>query len=115
MPHHVLVWVSDMNRAVSFYTEILELPLLFKSSHFSKIGGEKFWISLHIDSKSLIERKAEKGSIINFKPDNMEEAYKILKEKSVEFYHELHEEVPGIWIAEFFDSEGNRLALSTAE
>lgn len=55
-PHHVLVWVSDMKRAITFYTSILGLKLISESADFSQVGGEKFWIALQSNATTVNER-----------------------------------------------------------
>ncbi|MFL6421034.1 MAG: VOC family protein [Nitrososphaeraceae archaeon] len=115
IPPHILIWVSDMKRAVRFYTEILGLPLIFESNEFSQIGGEKFWIALHISSRSVDERSKFDSPIIVFKTDNVEKDYDKLKQKGIRFYRTPYQAAPAITAAGFMDSEGNELSLSTAD
>lgn len=115
LSHHVLVWVSDMERAVKFYTEILGLPLIYKSPRFSKVAGEKFWISLHLNSRTEKDRRGCEGPIINFKPADVDMAHDELKKMGVEFYRPPYIAAPNVKVAEFFDTEGNKLSLSSAD
>lgn len=115
--HHILIWVLDMDRAIEFYTKTLELPVKFTSGTFSVVGGDKFWISLHLGTQNRDERRSQnkETSIINFKPSDVDEAHKVLVQKGVEFYAEPYWAAPNVRVAEFFDTEGNRLALSSAD
>jgi len=71
-PHHVLVWVADMKRAITFYTNILGLELISESADFSQVGGEKFWIDLQINATTVDERSKLDGPIIVFKTSDIE-------------------------------------------
>lgn len=114
-PHHVLVWVSDMKRAITFYTNILGLELISESEDFSQVGGEKFWIALQINATTVDERSKSNGPIIVFKTDDIEQKYHELKMKGVKFHKTPYDVVPGIRAAEFMDYEGNKLAMSNAD
>ena len=119
--HHVLIWVSDMERAVRFYTETLGLPLKSKSPTFSVVAGDKFWISLHLSDKPVTveERRKMQGPIVNFRPgdetEDVDTAYGELKNQGVEFCQEPFWAAPNVRVAEFYDSEGNKFSLSSAD
>ena len=115
LPHHVLLSVSDMNRALRFYTEVLGLPLLSKSEGFSVVGGEKFWISLHLSSRSAMDREGGDAGFVVLKPDDVHLAHKELIKNGVQFTTQVYEAAPGVFVAEFKDTEGNKLSLSTAD
>ncbi|MBI1973435.1 VOC family protein [Candidatus Micrarchaeota archaeon] len=112
-PHHVLVWVSDMKRAIKFYTQVLGLPLLNESPHFSQVGGKNFKISLHLGAKS--SERPKDSPIIVFHADDVDSAYEELKRRGVRFYRVPSRETPTVRVAEFQDSEGNRLSISNAD
>jgi len=114
-PHHVLVLVSDMKRAITFYTNILGLKLISESADFSQVGGEKFWIALQINVTTVDERSKSDGQIIVFKTTDIEQKYHELKTKGVKFHKPPYDVVPGIRAAEFMDYEGNKLAMSNAD
>jgi len=67
-PHHVLLFVSDINRAVDFYTEVRGLQLS-KSQGFSMVGGKAFWVSLHLSPKSVAVHKRGDAGFLVLKPD----------------------------------------------
>lgn len=113
--HHALVWVSDMDRAVGFYTEALGLPLRYRDPGFAIIGGERFWVSLHLGARTPEERRRGEGPIIVFRPDDVDQAYEELRARGVEFFRGPLWETPTVRLAEFRDTEGNRLSISSAE
>jgi predicted enzyme related to lactoylglutathione lyase len=121
-PHHVLNWVTDMKRAVKFYTETLGLPLIYYSDHFSKVGGDKYWISLHVEKEGSAEKRSNSEcTMINLKPEidgkpeDVDKAYEELKKRGVKFYRPPYEASSSVRVAEFYDSEGNKLSLSSAD
>ena len=114
-PHHVLVWVSDMKRAVTFYTNILGLKLISESADFSQIGGEKFWIALQISATTVDKMSKSDCPIIVFKTNDIKQKYHELKTKGVKFHKPPYDVVPGIRAAEFMDYEGNKLAMADAD
>jgi predicted enzyme related to lactoylglutathione lyase len=117
IPHHVLLWVSDMDRAIHFYTKTLSIALQFQSPTFSIVGGKKFWISLHLGTQTAEQRKRhnKESPIVNLKPDDVDKAFQQMREKGVSFYAEPYWAAPNVRVAEFYDTEGNRLALSSAD
>jgi len=104
-----------MDRAVNFYTEVLGLPLVSKSQGFSMVGGKAFWVSLHLSSKSVAVRKRGDAGFLVLKPDNIRSAFNKLKRKGVRFTTPIYEAAPGVLVAEFIDTEGNKVSLSTAD
>lgn len=45
--HYSIVFVSDMNRSVSFYRDVLELPLRFESPGWTEFATEGATLALH--------------------------------------------------------------------
>ncbi len=45
--NYVIVFVSDMNRAVAFYRDVLELPLRFESPGWTEFATEGATLALH--------------------------------------------------------------------
>jgi catechol 2,3-dioxygenase-like lactoylglutathione lyase family enzyme len=56
--HYVIVFVSDMSRAVSFYRDALGVPLAFESPEWSEFENEGATLALHAG-----DRLAEVGSV----------------------------------------------------
>jgi len=103
----------DLDRAISFYRDILGLQFLFKPSPklaFFDCGGLRLMLS--VPESPAFDHP---GSILYFNVSNVDEAYRALRAKGVSFRAEPHciakLEDREVWMAFFDDSEGNLLAL----
>lgn len=45
--HYAIVFVSDMERSVAFYRDLLGLPLRFESSHWTEFATQGATLALH--------------------------------------------------------------------
>jgi lactoylglutathione lyase len=48
--NYAIIFVSDMNRSVAFYRDVVGLPLKFDSPHWSEFATEGATIALHMSS-----------------------------------------------------------------
>lgn len=89
---HIAIVVKDMDRSISFYTEILNLALLYdgrgdggdKKSFLGK--KEKSFVALtENSSKNMDDNIVESVSHIAFKVENVEEAKEVLEKRGIEF------------------------------
>jgi len=46
--NYVIVFVGDMDRAVDFYRDVLEMPLRFASSHWTEFATDGAIVALHL-------------------------------------------------------------------
>jgi lactoylglutathione lyase len=46
--NYAIVFVSDMERSVSFYRDVLELPLKFETTHWTEFATDGATIALHL-------------------------------------------------------------------
>ena len=101
----------DVNRATTFYADVLGLKLLFRAGELSFFD---------LDGVRLMLSKPEPefdhpGSVLYFKVDDIETRYRELKGQGVEFLNEPHliARMPDheLWMTFFKDTEGNTLAL----
>lgn len=105
----------NLDRAVAFYSDVLGLPLLRRAAAWAALGAEGAEIHLYLHGG------ATEG--LEFRVEDVDRAVAALREHGVETI-EGREEPDLIWrqpngvrvftwgrIAEFRDSEGNRLAL----
>jgi predicted enzyme related to lactoylglutathione lyase len=101
----------DINRATTFYRDVLGLPHLFSAGQltFFDCGGIRLMLSLPEPDFD------HPGSVIYFKVDDIEARHSELKTRGVEFIGPPHliARMPDheLWMAFFRDSEGNTLAL----
>ncbi|MFQ5837452.1 MAG: VOC family protein [Thermoplasmata archaeon] len=110
---HVVVFVSDMSRAIKFYTQTLGIPLKFESEGWSELATEGVWIGLHESNLSPEDRSKNEGMRVVFRVDDVEEAYRELKTKGVTLTREPEVINPhtGERLAELMDTEGNRISI----
>ncbi|MGH9173614.1 MAG: VOC family protein [Vicinamibacterales bacterium] len=102
----------DIDRATSFYADMLRLPLLFRAGHMSffDCGGLRLMLS-----KPEIPEYDHPGSVLYFKVEDIRGRHRELSDRGVTFLGEPHliARMPDheLWMAFFRDSEGNTLAL----
>jgi len=89
---HIAIIVKDMDRSIKFYSEILNLVVLYdgrgdggdKKSFLGK--KEKSFVALTENNQKNIEEAAiESVSHIAFRVENVEEAKEILESRGIEF------------------------------
>jgi methylmalonyl-CoA/ethylmalonyl-CoA epimerase len=109
----IAVPVSDIDRAITFYRDILGMNFLFKAPPglgFFDCNGVRLLLDTPV-------KKQEKNysSIIYYKVSNLQAAYKTLSERGVVFEQkpELVAKMPDheLWMAFFRDPDSNLLAL----
>ena len=107
------VSVSEVDRAVEFYRDVLGLPFLFRvegqSMAFFDCGG----VRLYLGEPETEEYRAR--GMIYFTVDDIDEAYEAIRGRGVEFRDPPHLiGRDGDWelrMAFFRDPDGNNLAL----
>jgi methylmalonyl-CoA/ethylmalonyl-CoA epimerase len=103
---------KDVERATTFYRDVLGVPLLFRagSLSFFDCGGIRLMVS-----KPEKPEFDHPGSIIYFKVDDIETRHRELQERGVKFLGapRLIARMPDheLWMTFFQDTEGNTLAL----
>jgi len=108
----IAVPVTDIDRAVGFYRDVLGMRLLFQAPPglaFFDCAG----VRLMLDGPARAQ--AGKSSVIYFRVADLEEAHRVLSERSVQFETPPHliAKLPDheLWMAFFRDPDGNLLAL----
>ena len=106
---HVYYWVTDMDRAVSFYRDVLGLRLTRRDSEswaMFDAGGRQFALHAVMEGRQV----QPGGGTAVFSVDDLERAKALLTERGVTFGHE--GDVEGYArFASFRDSEGNTVQL----
>ncbi|MDM5329583.1 VOC family protein [Neobacillus sp. CF12] len=108
----IAVPVKNLDQAVHFYKEKLELPLLFTTNVLAFFECNGLRLLLSVPEK---EEFSHPSSIIYFQVRDINEAYGDLLNKDVTFIDEPHLIAKmgqtETWMAFFKDSEDNTLAL----
>jgi methylmalonyl-CoA/ethylmalonyl-CoA epimerase len=109
----ISVNVHDLDRAVAFYKDTLDMKHLFTvpgRMAFFDCGGIR--LMLAVPERADLDHPS---SILYFKVQNIEEAHEILESHGVHFETKPMLVAPmathDLWLAEFRDSENNVLAL----
>jgi len=100
------ILVSDLDKAIKFYTEILGLRLRYKSEHWATVKAPGVDIGLH---PAKGKRKKQSGNLsIGFDVNDLDAAVNHLKSKGLKF--KLYEE-GNMRLAFFSDYDGTQLYL----
>ena len=105
--------ITDTDRAVAFYRDVLELTYLFTFGQLTFFNVHGLRLYLH----EVPEEEWKPGSVAYFLVDDITQTYDVLVERGVTTDSPPHvvytDESTGIqeWMAFFTDSEGNTLAL----
>jgi lactoylglutathione lyase len=86
----LILLVSDMDKSIKFYRDVLELPIKNTSSEWVEFFSSGTVLALH-PSKSK-SRTKNSGVLVGFMVSNLETVAKKLKDKKVEFFKEPKEE-----------------------
>jgi lactoylglutathione lyase len=105
---HIIEFVSDMDRAVRFYHEVVGLPLKFESPGWTEFATGDITLALHPASDKNPAGKVEMGFTV---PD-LHAFHGELESKGVRFPMPPAKQDFGGMLAEFVDSEGARISVS---
>lgn len=108
----IAISIQDLDRAVAFYRDILELPFLFQAPPglaFFQCGEVRLMLSRPEGVESA------HASVLYYKVADIQQAYAALQARQVAFVDEPHlvAKLPDheLWMVFFHDSEGNMVAL----
>ena len=115
--NYAIVFVSDMKRGVSFYRDVLGLPLKFESPGWTEFATDGATLALHASEGSNSEREnpemVQAGRCSpGLRVPSLDEFHKRMVERNVPCLQEPRE-VFGTRIAQYQDPDG--LAISVAE
>ena len=106
---YVIEFVSDMNRAVKFYRDVLGFQLKFESPGWSEVVTGETTLALHPASQKSIAGTVELGFTV---PD-VQEFHKEMSAKGVQFTMPPTKQGYGGLLARFVDSEGGHSSVGT--
>jgi methylmalonyl-CoA/ethylmalonyl-CoA epimerase len=108
----IAIPVHDLERATSFYRDILGVPFLFAFPGLSFFDCDGLRLMLSAPEMAELDRP---GSVLYFRVDDLDLTYRTLVERGVHFIDEPHliATMPDheLWMAFFHDSEANMLGL----
>lgn len=115
--NYAIVFVSDMKRAVSFYRDVIGLPLKFESPRWTEFATEGATLALHASEGPITERddphKIPAGRCRpGLSVPNLDEFHTRMVERKVPCVQE-PQELFGARIAQYLDPNG--LAISVSE
>ncbi len=115
--NYAIVFVSDMKRSVSFYRDLLGLPLRFESPGWTEFATDGATLALHKSEGSTSEKDdPEKVPAGRCRPGlsvpSLDEFHKRMVEKNVPCIQE-PTELFGARIAQYLDPDG--LGISVGE
>lgn len=113
---YIEIPVADIDRATAFYERVFETRLAremvdgYAMAHFPS-GDDKIGADVALAQGDVyVPTKA--GAIVYFHVADIDAVMARAISLGAPVLHEKKEVAPGTWIAEFEDSEGNRIALS---
>lgn len=108
--------VSDIERAVDFYQFVFGVELErvvidgYKMAHFPTVSdGKGADVTL---AQGDVYIPSRTGAIVYFHVADIDAVMSRATERGAQTLYKKKEVAPGTWVAEFEDSEGNRVALS---
>jgi lactoylglutathione lyase len=105
----ITLTVSDLKKSVHFYEKILGLTKKYEFKDYA--GFDCGGVEIGVKTWGEMEKPRKGEPCIDFLVDDIEEAYRILKEKGVEFMEPPKETLWGGKTAYFYDPDGNVLQL----
>ncbi|MEK4081472.1 VOC family protein [Solibacillus sp. FSL K6-1126] len=108
----IAVPIKNVERAIEFYKEVLELPLLFNTENmaFFDCNGQRLLLSLPEKNEF-----ANSSSVIYFQVEDIKKSVEKFIEKGVSFIDQPHVVAKmgntETWMTFFKDTEGNTHAL----
>jgi lactoylglutathione lyase len=117
--NYAIVFVSDMKRSISFYRDVLGLPLKFESPQWSEFASEGATLALHaseLPNPAQSNRKPVTAGrcIPGLSVPNLEVFHKKLVDKGVPCTQEPKESF-GVRIAQYLDPDGLAISVSEAQ
>jgi catechol 2,3-dioxygenase-like lactoylglutathione lyase family enzyme len=107
------VSVSDIDRSVEFYRDVLGAPLLFEVPGQSMAFFDLDGVRLYLGAPESPEFRS--SPLMYFSVDDVDQAYATLRDRGVRFVdepHIVHRSADAeLWMAFFHDPDGTNLAI----
>jgi lactoylglutathione lyase len=112
---YAIVFVSDMNRSVSFYRDVVGLPLKFESPEWTEFATNGATLALHASRGGASKDNSQDVPAGRCRPGlsvaNLDEFHKRMIEKNVPCTQQ-PKDVFGARIAEYVDPDGLGFSVS---
>ena len=113
------IGVTDLDRAVGFYRDVLGLKLLFSepSHRYARfdVGGVNFGVIAHDVSNPEAAAFAGRHTGLNLAVQDLDRAFQALKSKGADFAMEPTRQPWGAYMALLSDPDGNLFYLEAAQ
>ncbi|NOU73275.1 VOC family protein [Paenibacillus sp. LMG 31458] len=110
----ISVNAADIPRAVAFYRDTLGMKFLFQASQMAFFDCNGIRLMISLPEKPEFNHP---GSVIYYKVGDIKQVYEAFLERGVSFISEPHMVANmgsfDIWMAFFWDTEGNTLAITS--
>ncbi len=114
-PDYIVIYVSDMQRSVSFYRDILGLPMKFTSPGWTEFDTGTTTFALHRAMNQGQQEQGQRSSAGHASPgfivDDLQAAYETLKAQDVHFSLPPQKQPSGISLAVLHDPDGLGITL----
>jgi lactoylglutathione lyase len=109
-PDYVIVYVSEMQRSVAFYRDVLGLPMKFTSPGWTEFVTGSTTVALHTTGVEKLPphqgRPPAGQAHLGFMVDDIQAAYEALRDRDVFFSLPPEKQVTGNMLAVFHDPDG---------
>ena len=82
----VILLVSNMEKSIKFYSDILELPVKTRSKDWTEFFNNDTVLALHHAPEKKKTQKTGSGTLVGFEVTDLDSTVKRLKEKRVKFF-----------------------------
>ena len=114
-PDYFIVYVSNMQRSVAFYRDVLGLPLKFSSPGWSEFNTGATTVALHTTGDEKLPphqgRPPAGQAHLGFVVDDLQAVYEALKAQDVFFSLPPQKQVTGRTLAVLHDPDGLGITL----
>ena len=102
-----MLWVTDMDRAVAFYSDVIGLYVHTQSPSWSELTLGDSAVALHQGSNDSFRMTG-----LSFEVDDIDEACREIASAGGSIVHAPHDGgIPGLRLADVADPDGNRIQL----
>jgi predicted enzyme related to lactoylglutathione lyase len=105
---YIIEFVSDMDRAIKFYRDVIGLPLKFQSPEWSEFATGEITLALHPASA----KNPAGGLEMGFSVPDLQQFQTEMTSKGVRFSMPPAKQDFGGMLAQFVDSEGTHISVS---